>query len=84
MIELALAAIAVASMVGLALWRPELAVMVLGVYLFVQSALIRIPSLPEELTMALERADEIVLAALVVRTLWQWLIARQSPLPTPL
>ena len=84
MIELALAAIAVAIMVGLALWRPELAVMVLGVYLFIQSALIRIPSLPEELTMALERADEIVLAALVVRTLWQWLIARQAPLPTPL
>jgi len=71
-------------MVGLALWRPELTVMALGAYLFIQSALVRLDTLPAELTMALARADEIVLAALLVRTAAWWLMAGRPPIPTPL
>lgn len=84
MIELVLAGIAVATMVGLALWRPGVAVMALGIYLFIQSALIRLTSLPDELTVTLARADEIVLVALLVRTTAQWVIVRDRPLPRPL
>ena len=84
MIELVLVASAVFVMVGLALWRPAIAVMALGVYLFVQSALVRLPGLPDQATEVLARADEIVLVALLVRTTAQWLITRDRALPRPL
>jgi len=83
-IEFVLVGSAVAVMVGLALWRPGIAVMALGVYLFVQSALVRLPGLPDEATEVLARADEFVLVALLVRTTATWLIARDRQLPRPL
>jgi O-antigen ligase len=82
--ELVLASAVVVTMVGLALWRPGIAVMALGIYLFVQSALVRLPSVPEQVATVLARADEIVLAALLVRTTAYWLITRDRPLPKPL
>ena len=84
MTQIIIAGFAVALIVGLALWRPEAMVMALGIYLFVQSALVRLSSLPDGLTTALSRADEIVLAALVVRTFALWCLTRRPPLPKPL
>ena len=81
--EVVAAAIAV-TLAGLAFWRPEGTVMGLGVFLFVQSALVRLGSLPEGLTTALSRADEIVLAALFVRTLAVWFLTRRPALPKAL
>jgi hypothetical protein len=82
--ELILAGLTVSIMVGLALWRPGVAMMALGVFLFVQSAVVRLDSLPHLLRMTMGRADEIVLVALVVRTTAQWLIKRTPSLPKPL
>jgi len=84
MTESIIAGFAIATMVGLALWRPTVAVMTLGVFLFVQSALVRIDALPEQLTSAMSRADEIVLAALLVRTAVMRIGARDWSLPKPL
>lgn len=84
MTESIIAGIAVALMVGLALWRPALAVMALGVFLFIQSGLVRLNALPDELTTALARADEIVLVALVVRTTATWIITRRPTFVKPL
>jgi O-antigen ligase len=82
--DLALAGVAIAAVVGLALWRPGIAVMALGMFLFAQSAFVRLDALPNELRLALARADEIVLAALLVRTTAQWAIRRAPSPPTPL
>jgi uncharacterized membrane protein len=82
--EFILPGLAITIMVGLALWRPGVAIMALGVFLFVQSALVRLDSLPDQLRMTMARADEIVLVALVVRTTGQWLIKRTPSLPKPL
>jgi hypothetical protein len=83
--ELILAGLTVTVMVGLALWRPGVAMMALGVFLFVQSALVRLDALPHLLRTTMGRADEIVLVALVVRTTAQWLINKRTPpLPKPL
>jgi hypothetical protein len=71
----------VAAIVGLAWWRPAVAVTVLGVFLFVQAAIVRVDVLPDQLTTALARADEIFLAALVLRTAVVWLLRRTPPLP---
>ena len=84
MIESIIAGTAVAAAVGLAFWRPAIAVMGLGVFLFVQSALVRIDPLPNQLTSAISRADEIVLAALLVRMAYQWVRAGTPTLPKPL
>ncbi|TMB56557.1 MAG: hypothetical protein E6J47_04800 [Chloroflexi bacterium] len=84
MAEFIVPVLAGAIMVGLALWRPGIAIMALGLFLFVQSALVRLGGLPLPLRMTMARADEIVLAALVVRTTGQWLILRTPSLPKPL
>ena len=74
----------IAAIVGLSWWRPVIAVMVLGVFLFVQAAIVRVEVLPDQLTTELARADEIFLAALVVRTAAIWLLRRTPRLPAAL
>lgn len=80
MTESIIAVVAVAGMIGLALWRPGIAVMAMGVFLFVQSALVRLDTLPNQVASALSRADEIVLAALLVRVTYTWLRGRNPTL----
>lgn len=77
------AAIVVIVMVGIALWRPEIAVMALGAFLFVQSALMRLEGLPDQLRTVIERGDEIVLLALLLRITLRWWLTR-SRLPRAL
>jgi O-antigen ligase len=74
----------VAAIVGLSWWRPALAVMVLGVFLFVQAAIVRVDALPDQLTTTLGRADELFLAALVVRSAAVWVLRRTPRLPKAL
>lgn len=84
MTEIVIGGVVISAMVGMALWRPEATVMALGVFLFVQSALIRLDTLPDQLTMALARADEIILAALLVRAAARWLMTREPTIPVAL
>lgn len=84
MTEAIIAGAAFAAAVGLALWRPGITVMAVGVFLFAQSALVRVGALPHPLTSWISRADEIVLAALVVRVTYTWLRARTPPFPRAL
>jgi hypothetical protein len=72
------------AVVALVVWRPAVAVIGLGVFLFAQSAIIRLDGLPPQLTHAASRADEIVLLALVVRTTAALVLQRRIPLPRPL
>ena len=84
MTESTLAVVVVAIAVGLAMWRPVIAVMILGAFLFVQAAVVRVEALPDQLTTALARADEVILAALVVRTAGAWFLTRSPRLPRAL
>ena len=84
MTESIIAGFVVAGVVWLALLRPGIAVMALGVFLFIQSALVRLDTLPPQLISALSRADEIVLAALLIRVTYAALRGRNLSLRRPL
>jgi len=64
--------------------RPEAVVMALGVYLFLQSAIVRVDDIPSDVQGLLARLDEVTLALLVVRTLVVGLSTRNLRIPPPL
>ena len=67
-----------------AAWRPERAVMALGVFLFVQSAFVRVDAIPVALRDLLGRLDEVVIASLVVRFLIAGAMGRRLVVPASL
>ena len=63
---------------------PERMVMVLGVYLFAQSAVVRVGAIPEVLRTTIGRMDEAILLVLVLRFAARELLARRTRLPPAL
>jgi len=64
-----------------AVWRPEATVMGLGVFLFAQSAVMRVDSIPDVVRMTASRFDEITLLALALRFAVPQLLARRWTIP---
>jgi hypothetical protein len=84
MIELAVAAALACVLLAAVVLRPELAVMGLGVFLFVQSALIRLDVIPHEVRDLISRTDEVVLLMLVLRMAVFDLMRRRVSILLPL
>ena len=83
-IALILAIVLATVVVALVAWRPGVAVMALGVFLFVQSGVIRAESMPEVVRQVVARIDELTLLVLVIRTLAIGIRRRSLVLPAPL
>jgi hypothetical protein len=81
MTESLLAAGILIGTVALVLWKPQAAVMALGVLLFVQSAIIRLDALPVDFRQAVRRTDEVVLLVLALRSAGAMLLARRFTVP---
>jgi hypothetical protein len=84
MIEELVAAVLIFAVFLVAIWRPEATVIGLGIFLFVQSAVIRLDPIGPDLRQFVRRADEIVLAALLARAVISQLARRRMEIPTPL
>jgi hypothetical protein len=81
LIPAALLALAVIVLVAL---RPGLAVMALGVFLFIQSGVIRAESMPDAVRQVVARIDELTLLVLLIRTVIVGMRRHNLVLPAPL
>jgi len=79
-----LAIIAFGIVVVLAAVRPEATVLILGIYLFVQSAVVRVEAVPPDVREFLARLDEVVLLVLAARTAVALAVRRRLRLSPPL
>ena len=74
MLELALVVGIVLVIAAITVVRPGWMVLAMGVFLFVQSGVIRLPGLPTDARALFSRMDEVALLVLVLRTT-VWLVA---------
>jgi arylsulfatase A-like enzyme len=81
--EIQLVAVVVVLAVAVML-RPERMAMALGVYLFAQSSIVRVPDIAPGLQEAFARLDEVVLLLLVARTVVARVVSRDFRLGGPL
>ena len=74
--------VAIVAIVAIAAtWQPERTVMALGVFLFVQSAIVRVDLIPEAMRSTVGRLDEVVVVALAVRFAVAGAVTRQFAWP---
>ena len=66
-LALVVAMVLVVAVLAAVAWRPELAAMGLGVFLFFQSGIVRTGGLPEQIQELVGRLDEVVLLGLLLR-----------------
>ena len=76
--------IALAIIVAAAILTPERTVMAVGLFLFVQSAIIRVDAVPDLIRSSLSRLDEVILLALTIRYVAAQIAHRNLRLPVPL